>query len=164
LRPDPSLRTAQDDKLFLSAMAKTLLFLCTGNYYRSRFAEIVFNHLATAQRLNWRAESRGLARQFGAWNVGPISKYAIEALAARDISCPSTARNPMYCFEEDLARANLVIALKEAEHRPMLAEHFPGWEGRVEYWHVHDLDAATPDEALSQIERQVTELVERISR
>ena len=37
----------------------TVLFLCSGNYYRSRFAEIFFNWLAPQQGLNWRAESRG---------------------------------------------------------------------------------------------------------
>src|SRR5690242_8514602 len=104
---------------------RSVLFLCTGNYYRSRFAEIVFNDLARKRALNWRADSRGLARVFGPWNVGPISKYAVDALAARGISCTSMARNSMHCFEEDLKHADIVIALKEAEHRPMLAQHFP---------------------------------------
>ena len=45
-------------------MSKTVLFLCTGNYYRSRFAEILFNHLAGQSKLAWRADSRGLARRF----------------------------------------------------------------------------------------------------
>ena len=40
---------------------KTLLFLCTGNYYRSRYAEELFNHRAAPAGLNWRAQSRGLA-------------------------------------------------------------------------------------------------------
>lgn len=40
---------------------KTVLFLCTGNYYRSRFAEYLFNHLAEQQTLEWRAESLGFA-------------------------------------------------------------------------------------------------------
>ena len=32
----------------------------------------------------------------------------------------------MHCCEEDLTRADRVIALKEAEHRPLLAAHFLG--------------------------------------
>ena len=143
---------------------KTVLFLCTGNYYRSRFADIVFNHLAQRRGLNWRAESRGLAREFGPWNVGPISKYAIEALNVRGICCDSVSHDPAHCFEDDLSRADRVIALKEAEHRPMMAKHFPQWENRVEYWHVHDLDGATPDIALGEIETLVTKLVEELAR
>ena len=69
----------------------------------------------------------------------------------------------MHCSEEDLKNADLVIALKEAEHRPMLAKHFPGWEDRVEYWHVHDLDAATADVALEEIAQLVTALVGRMA-
>ena len=69
----------------------------------------------------------------------------------------------MHCCEEDLTRADRVIALKEAEHRPLLAAHFPGWEERVEYWHVHDLDGATPTQALGEIEVLVKHLVERIA-
>jgi len=38
----------------------TVLFLCSGNYYRSRFAEIFFNWLAEEKSLSWRAESRAI--------------------------------------------------------------------------------------------------------
>src|SRR5438132_811728 len=34
---------------------KTVLFLCTGNYYRSRFAEVLFNSVAGKMGLPWRA-------------------------------------------------------------------------------------------------------------
>ena len=36
---------------------KTVLFLCTGNYYRSRFAEILFNSVASKLGLPWQASS-----------------------------------------------------------------------------------------------------------
>ena len=42
-----------------------VLFLCTGNYYRSRFAEAVFNSVAARMGLSWRASSRGLALERG---------------------------------------------------------------------------------------------------
>jgi protein-tyrosine phosphatase len=62
----------------------------------------------------------------------------------------------------DLAAATRVIALKEAEHRPLMAARFPDWQDRVEYWHVHDLDAAGPDEALGDIERLVRQLIDEL--
>jgi protein-tyrosine phosphatase len=145
-------------------MARQVLFLCTGNYYRSRFAEILFNHLAEQRRLAWRADSRGLARKFGPWNIGLMSPFTVQAIIARGIPCPEPLRAAMHCFEDDLKLADLVVALKEAEHRPLLAEHFAGWEDRVEYWHVHDLDGATPDVALGEIEVLVKKLIERVAR
>jgi protein-tyrosine phosphatase len=145
------------------SLSKQVLFLCTGNYYRSRFAEILFNHLAQARQLEWRADSRGLAREFGEWNVGPMSPFTTKAIAARGIECPSSLRVAMHCHEDDLQGANMIVALKEAEHRSLLAQHFAGWEDRVEYWHVHDLDGATPDEALGEIEVLVKKLIERIA-
>jgi hypothetical protein len=40
-----------------------ILFLCTGNYYRSRYAEELFNHLAKVKGHSWRAFSRGAAER-----------------------------------------------------------------------------------------------------
>jgi protein-tyrosine phosphatase len=65
--------------------------------------------------------------------------------------------------EADLGGAGLVVALKEAEHRPLMADRFPAWAERAEYWAVHDLDAATPEEALPEIERRVEALVARLT-
>ena len=53
-----------------------LLFLCTGNYYRSRFAEMYFRHLAVQHGLNWTVDSRGLRISLG--NVGPLSCFTQE--------------------------------------------------------------------------------------
>jgi hypothetical protein len=62
-------------------MPRHVLFLCTGNYYRSRLAEELFNHRAERLGLDWRATSRALAIERGAEeNVGPISDHAIRAL------------------------------------------------------------------------------------
>jgi len=44
---------------------RTVLFLCTGNYYRSRHAEAVFNHHAERLGLGWRAVSRGSRWSWG---------------------------------------------------------------------------------------------------
>jgi|SRR5215212_4021509 len=136
---------------------KQVLFLCSGNYYRSRFAEEIFNHLATSQQIEWRASSRGLALDRGTENIGPISHFTLHALADRGII--ASARSPLACSVDDLECSDIVVAMKEAEHRLLLGERFPGWENRVSYWHVHDIDAAEPADAITLIDRLVTELV-----
>jgi protein-tyrosine phosphatase len=63
----------------------------------------------------------------------------------------------------DLESAHLVVALKEAEHRPLLAKRYPGWEGRVTYWHVHDVDCAEVPETLAAIEQLIADLTDRLA-
>jgi protein-tyrosine-phosphatase len=145
------------------ASARVVLFLCTGNYYRSRFAEALFNAAARAAGLDWRAESRGLALERGVGNVGPMSACAAGRLAELGVPAEGCERFPLAAREEDLARADRVVAVKEAEHRPLLQERFPGWEGRVTYWHVHDVEDAPPAQALAEVEREVRALVEELA-
>jgi len=64
----------------------TVLFLCTGNYYRSRFAEILFNSVAGKMGLPWKASSKGLALERGVNNVGPMAVSAVTALEAMGVS------------------------------------------------------------------------------
>ena len=141
---------------------KTVLFLCSANYYRSRFAEHFFNWHAESTRLRWRAKSKGLAvGRYG--NIGPISRYTIERLNEFGIPINGNSRFPQQVTEQHLSDASLVIALKEAEHREMLEESFTDWADHVEYWHINDLDCAEPEEALPVLENEVLALLERLS-
>ncbi len=143
---------------------KQVLFLCTGNYYRSRYAELLFNALAPAAGLpGWQAESRGLDVSAGSGNVGPMSYFVIARLGRQGIEAPAEPRPPLQAAGEDLAAADLVIALKEAEHRPMIDARFERWAHRVEYWQVHDIDLASPPVALALIEEQVDALLRRLA-
>ena len=65
-------------------------------------------------------------------------------------------RDPKALTLADLAEADLVVAVKEAEHRAMMAEQFPLWKDRIEYWHVDDLDCAEAHEALPHLESRST--------
>jgi protein-tyrosine phosphatase len=141
-----------------------ILFLCTGNYYRSRFAEELFNHRAPGLGLAWSATSRALAIERGINNVGPLSVYTRQALDERGIPARGADRMPTPCDLSDLESARLVVALKEAEHRPLLRERFRGWEDRVTYWHVDDIDFASPVEALGEIDRHVDDLIARLGQ
>ena len=138
----------------------TVLFLCTGNFYRSRFAEVYFNWLARRDKISWQADSRGLA--LIPENVGPISVHTRDYLGSLGIPLPDPLRDPVDASEPDFRAARLIVALKEAEHRPLMQSRFPVWVERVEYWRVHDLDFAQPSEALPQVQRHVEELFARL--
>jgi protein-tyrosine phosphatase len=145
-------------------MPKRLLFLCTGNYYRSRFAELLFNSIAARSGLNWSAFSRALAIEKGGCNIGPISAHTRAACAARQIAIPEPTPFPRGVSVEDFIAADRIIALKEAEHRAYMNERFADWSRRVEYWHVHDLDAAAPEDACAQIEQHVVKLISQLHK
>lgn len=140
-------------------MAKRVLFLCTGNYYRSRFAEILFNALACQSELDWSADSRGLAIELVPLNGGALSPVARQGLAERGIALAEPPRPPRALREDDLRRAQRVIALNRTEHHPYLKKQFPAWADRVEYWHVSDLDRAPAEQALGEIEQHVHALI-----
>jgi protein-tyrosine phosphatase len=141
---------------------KRLLFLCTGNYYRSRFAEELFNHHAARRGMPWAAQSRALALERGKHNVGPISPFALKALAERGLVAQGGDRLPQQCALIDLQTADHIVALDETEHRPLLHERFPDWEARVEYWHVADVELISPTIALAEIEKQIDLLLSRL--
>lgn len=141
---------------------KTLLFLCTGNYYRSRFAEELFNALASTRLPNWRATSRALAIEMGAANIGPISPHTLEELEQRNLHARDPDRPPVQCTVEDLNEAILIIALKEEEHRPMLVSRFLGWSDKVTYWHIHDVGQDHPSNALAEIAKNVQHLIDEL--
>jgi protein-tyrosine phosphatase len=137
---------------------KTVLFLCTGNYYRSRFAEILFNSVAGKMGLPWRASSRGLALERGVNNVGPMAVSAVKALEARGLRAVTELdRFPLPVAVEDFEMAQWIVALKEAEHLSLLQERFPAWAEKVEFWHVDDAP-----EVLDLIEREVMDLAARL--
>ncbi len=139
-----------------------LLFICTGNYYRSRFAEMLFNALARVAHLHWIAESRGIAPERVA-SSRPVSIDAVRGLAVRGIESETDHRYPEKVQEHDLMSARLVIGLNEREHRWYLEENFPAWKGEVEYWHVNDLGLTPADRAMSEIEDLVRGLIVRFS-
>ncbi|WP_309385553.1 low molecular weight phosphatase family protein [Cerasicoccus frondis] len=140
---------------------RRILFICTGNYYRSRFAEGLFNHHASERGLPWWAYSRGLNINWIIDN-SQISPFTEEAFRSRNIDLRHTGTRRMPLSSLDLKGAERVIALKRDEHFPMLAHQFPGWEERVDYWAVHDIDFASAEVALAEIENHVHQLLDEL--
>jgi protein-tyrosine phosphatase len=137
---------------------KNVLFLCTGNYYRSRYAEILFNSVAARMNLPWKASSRGLALERGVNNVGPMAASAVKALEARGLrAVPEFGRFPIQVTVGDFEAAHWIVVLKEAEHLPLLQERYPAWAEKVEFWNVDDAP-----EIMDLIEREIMDLVARL--
>ena len=143
-------------------MSGTILFLCTGNYYRSRYAEMLFNALSEREGAGWRAESRGLALD-PERNRGPISPFALDRAAASGIPVDAPIADPAELTVEDLEQADLIVALHGREHRPMIASRFPEWTSRVEYWSIGDLPEERSESALSRIEAAVAALLDHVA-
>ena len=105
-----------------------------------------------------RATSAGLAEECHTRNPGPISPHTLAGLRARGIEV-AQLRPPCDVTEEHLARAELIVAVKEREHRPMLLARFPAWADRVRYWNVDDIPLVRPADALASLELLVRALV-----
>lgn len=141
---------------------KTVLFLCRANHYRSRFAEIFFNRHADRLGLPWRAESRGLL--IDPANPGPISRHAVQRLVRLEIPVENDPRFPLDVTLADLHAADRIVAVQATEHRPLIAQRFPEWLETIEYWEIHDIDVVRPEDALPQLEHEVTGLLERLQQ
>jgi translation initiation factor 1 len=85
---------------------------------------------------------------------------AVTLLHARGIrSAEEFTRFPMQAAADDFERAQWIVALKHAEHMPLLLERFTVWSDKVECWEVDDAP-----EALELIEREVLDLTARLIR
>lgn len=141
-----------------------VLFLCTGNYYRSRFAEELFNHLARQRQLNCRADSAGLeVEKWRRHNPGTMSVHTVEMLEAMDIM-PTARNRPERAFiPEEIEAVSRCIALSNSEHRPMIERMHPELLQRIEFWEVEDLHLETANNALPLIAAQVEALIDSLS-
>lgn len=120
-----------------------IIFVCTGNYYRSRLAEILFNDYALKAALRWDAESKGL---FDRASVKGLSPDAARFLESKGFdSVQQFAREPERLRVEDLEHSQLLIILNKSEHEPIMKVKFgrvPTMlekSGRLRYWNVYDV-------------------------
>ena len=141
---------------------RTVLFLCSGNSCRSRYAEYLFNQLAETQQLKWRAISRGLMVD---WSNSPIaiSAETIQTLSTNNINIPNEFTQPQQVAQADFELAHLLIAVNETEHRPVFQARFPEWEDEIEYWSIQDSVLASSGQGLPQLTTMVELLIEDLS-
>jgi protein-tyrosine phosphatase len=158
-----------------------ILFLCLGNYFRSRYAEKLFNYLAAGSGVAASADSCGV--RISPRNKGPLSIYTRAVLADdHKIEVQETERLPRKVEAEDMARASFVILTDAEQQLPYIEQLFGDqFNSKLVYWHIPDVTfngeqlrnaqndpaqlKAFEDEAktvLQKIEHQVRELVSRL--
>ena len=130
-----------------------ILFLCTGNYYRSRIAEAVCNHHCQEMGIAAQALSRGLGSQWpNPKNPGPISQTAKQFLSERRIDTERPDRMPLPCQPEDLHHATHIIGMSKCEHKPMFMAKFPDFPIiHVTFWEIGDVGVQAVQEAMADI-------------
>lgn len=136
---------------------QTVLFVCTGNYYRSRYAEMLFNATRPAS-LAWIALSRGFDPS--PVNPGPIAQVVIEHMRERGFPAPDPLPHPRRLKEADLHNTDRIIALDADEHPAYVEHFFPAWRNKFAFWRVPDLDRMDASEALGLIEANVAWLID----
>lgn len=143
-----------------------ILFLCTGNYFRSRFCEEWFNYCVRIRNHQdlLEAKSAGLGVQPGNGNIGPMAVEAMAALSARGLVLDQALLHlPHQLSEAELIEANCVVAVDAEAHRPMIQAQFPAWESRIHFWDVKDLgECDVGVDPITQLQHRVEELVDRL--
>lgn len=115
---------------------KQILFVCTGNFYRSRFAEALFNQEASHGNPSWKAVSRGLALVPSQHGISPIALHELQRLGVSAKFCNGA---PKAIAQKDLDKSDYIILMDEEEHRAMFEKQFPKFEQtKIHYWHVPD--------------------------
>lgn len=127
------------------SQTKRLLFVCSGNYYRSRLAEILFNQAAEAAGLGWRAESRGMVKT---GDLKGMSEHAVAFLRDHDMGhLAEEPRDPLPIDVEDMTGSDLIIGMCREEHEPMINQKFLSLAramakgSRLRYWRIYDIPA-----------------------
>ncbi len=137
---------------------KSVLFICTGNYYRSKFAEIYFNFRANKVSLDWYAFSRGFDIS-NKENTGPISNYSIDKLTDLGIIIPEQINMPKLLTEKDLLSAGKIIVLNEEEHAPFIKKYSPFWEHKTIFWNIHDLHEENSETSLHKLIIEIENII-----
>jgi protein-tyrosine phosphatase len=140
----------------------TALFLCSGNFYRSRFAEELFNALATSHGIPWEADSAGLGLNPN--NKGTVSSLVLDRLESLNIKPLQAKRFPRPAESSDLASAEVIIAMSRDEHYGLMRNIFPTFVFRTKFWDVGDTDKMVSAEAFAAMERQVGGLIEELQK
>jgi len=130
-----------------------ILFVCTGNSYRSPVAEALLKKV----RGDLEVESAGTQP---AGMIAPNAKKFLE----RENALEKLKRTPEGMDQKNLEDYDLIVAMKQ-NHKNEILTRYPQMEDRIEVWNIDDpiyLPYGSDKEVFEEIKRKVIELAECI--
>jgi len=141
-----------------------VLFVCTGNFYRSRLAEELLRGYAEQRGVEIVSDSAGLGPIPNPINIGAIRFEVIEYLKNLGVNPSGTKRFPKKCHAADLESSDIVVGMNEIEHRHLLEQQFADIvKDHVRYWHVPDMEEDPDLMGPGMMVRNVKDLFREIS-
>jgi len=130
-----------------------VLFVCTGNSFRSAVAEALLKKL----RNDLEVESAG---------THPARKIASNAkmLLEEEGALENLKKRPEGIEKKNLEEYDLIVAMKE-RHKHEILQEYPQVKGKIRVWDIDDpihLPNGSDREVLQEIKKKVAELAESI--
>ena len=140
---------------------KKILFVCTANIYRSRFAEEVFNSLAINRGASLIAFSAGL--KVGEYTTRKIYYPALDNLEKFNILPKRADELSVHINNIDLDQYDRLICIDKNEHKPMVQSDPNLSTFKFEYWDITDMPKVDSDISLPKCYKQVESLWNQVS-
>lgn len=136
-----------------------VIFVCSGNFYRSRFAEEYFNATAKKKGLSCYSESRGtLVDPTAAPGEPGMSPETVTQLEKRGITPVGTNLSRRAMTPHDVTEFDLFVALNGEEHLPAMAQAgYP--PDRTLAWDIRD-GVTVVEEEFPRLVKKIDELLE----
>ena len=134
-------------------MSMKILFVCTGNSYRSPIAEALLKKV----RGDLEVESAGTHP------AGMIASNAKKFLE-KENALKNLKGAPEGIDQKNLEKYDLIIAMKQ-NHKNEILRRYPQMEDRIQVWNIDDpiyLPYGSDKEVFEEIKRKVSELAESI--
>ena len=137
-----------------------ILFVCTGNIFRSRFAEEVFNHLCKINGVDATAFSAGL--QVGRYNQRKIYRPAMNELERLKIEPLRSNEDSVHINDIDVSIYDQIICMDEEEHKSMVRSNELLSGFTLQYWNIVDMPKVPSDISLPKCYKKVETLIDQL--
>ena len=142
-------------------MNNRVLFLGITNHCASRFAEIMFNHIASEQLLSYYSVSRGVMVKHKNEAIDPRT---INALMARGIPLSTNLRTPTALRQCDLNDSEYIILVSGKELAQRINRTEQAKEKTIINWDFDKISLLSPSELYPRLEAEVYLLIRRLQQ